>query len=240
MRSSVYLDVKLNYHAWWILYFSSFSMNWNSSIIRWCTRNTHRNVYDLLMKSVSQCDIYIVYKVHYIFLKVLICETLILFNFCVRPEGSKAVESNIVLFILLEGEVYDFWDGVFQQLVRCCGVKGAQVLSADAVCFKNGKHIYIRLFYAHHTFLSCKGKFNVCKTFNLHILMHPLVSEKYSRCCEVVNHSMWQMTDCALWDNREAVQGNITWNLLYLPLWCWTVQEKFSPAQPYSGTVMVI
>ncbi len=78
-----------------------------------CTRNTHRNAYDLLMKSVSQCDIYIVNQVHYIILNVLSCETLIPFNLSDRLEGSKAVESNIVLLILLEGEVYEFRDSVF-------------------------------------------------------------------------------------------------------------------------------
>ncbi len=66
------------------------------------------------MKSVSQCDMYIVYEVHHIILKVLSCETLIPFNISDRPEGTKAVESNIVIFILLEGEVYEFCDGVFQ------------------------------------------------------------------------------------------------------------------------------
>ncbi len=73
-----------------------------------CTRNTNRNAYDLLMKGVSQCDIYIVNDVHYISLKVLCCETLIPFNLSDRPEGPKADESKIVLFILLEGEVYEF------------------------------------------------------------------------------------------------------------------------------------
>ncbi len=64
------------------------------------------------MKSVSQCYMHIVYEVHYILLKVLSCDTS--FNFSDRPEGSKAVKRNIALFILLEGEVYEFGDSVFQ------------------------------------------------------------------------------------------------------------------------------
>ncbi len=64
------------------------------------------------MKGVShsQCDRYIVYVVHYLVLEVLSCQTLIPCNSSDRPEGSKVVESNIVLFILLEGEVYEVLD----------------------------------------------------------------------------------------------------------------------------------
>ncbi len=94
-----------------------------------CTRNTTRNAYDLLMTSVSQCDIYIVYKVHYIILKFLSCETLIPFNFSERPEGSKAVEINIVLIIFLEGEVLSF-----SRAVTYCRAKSTKTPRADAVC----------------------------------------------------------------------------------------------------------